>query len=181
MQGSINARSLKPPVKGDEVDRDKWHESTEKQKSAKDLEKKKEKKKNLERQALETCRAKSRQRGELEEDSPDEDDGDEGDDGSDDSEGMASRLDRILEGPPQADIAIPRTGAPKGASSGSRDGRQGESSLRRSRVDTPPAPAQGQIIPHPQTPPASKAGNRVKSLATGPLTRGRAAASSKGE
>lgn len=35
--------------------------------------------------------------------------------------------------------------------------------------------------PPPQPPPASKAGHRVKSLATGPLTRGRAAASSKGE
>ena len=41
-------------------------------------------------------------------------DGNEGDDGSDDSEGMATRLDRILEGPPQADVVVPRTGAPKG-------------------------------------------------------------------
>ena len=105
------------------------------------LKRKKEKKKNLERQALETRRAKSRQRGEPEEDSPNEDDGDEGDDGSDDSKGMASHLDRILEGPPQADIAVPWTGAPKGASSGSRDGQQGESSPRRSRAVTPPAPA----------------------------------------
>ena len=137
MQGSIDARSSKPPVKEDEVEHDKWRESAEKQKSTKDL----EKNKNLERQALETRRAKSRQRGEPEEDSPDEDDGDEGDDGSDDSEGMASRLDRILEGPPQADITVPRTGAPKGASSGSCDGQQGESSPRRSRVDNPPAPA----------------------------------------
>jgi len=60
VQGSIDARSSKPPVKEDEVNRDKRRESTEKQKSAKDLEKKKEKKKNLERQALDTCRAKSR-------------------------------------------------------------------------------------------------------------------------
>ena len=66
MQGSIDARSSKPPVKEDEVDHDKRHESTEKQKSAQDLKKKKEKKKNLERQALETRRAKSRQRGEPE-------------------------------------------------------------------------------------------------------------------
>ena len=153
----------------------------EKQKSAKDLEKKKEKKKNLERQALETRRAKSRQRGEPEEDSPDEDDGNEGDDGSDDSEGMAARLDRILEGPPQADVVVPRTGAPKGASSGSRDGQRGESSPRHSCTDTPPVRTQGQAVPRPQPAPASKAGHRVKSLATWPLTRGRAAASSKGE
>jgi len=84
-----------------------------------DLKKKKEKKKNLERQALETRRAKSRQRGEPEEDSPDEDDGGDGDDNSDDSEGMASRLDRILEGPPRADVDVPRTDAPKEGPSGS--------------------------------------------------------------
>ena len=70
VQGSIDARSSKPPVKEDEVDRDKWCESAEKQKSAKDFAKKKEKKKNLEHQALETCRAKSRHRGEPEEDLP---------------------------------------------------------------------------------------------------------------
>ena len=50
-------------MKEDDVDRDKRCESAEKQKSVKDLEKGKEKKKNLERQALETRRAKSRQRG----------------------------------------------------------------------------------------------------------------------
>ena len=72
MQGSIDARSSKPPVKEDEVDHDKGRESAEKRKSAMDLKKKKEKKKNLERQALETRRAKSRQRGEPEEESPDE-------------------------------------------------------------------------------------------------------------
>jgi len=60
MQGSIDARSSKPLVKEDDVDRDKRRESIEKLKSAKDLEKKKEKKKNLVRQALETHRAKSR-------------------------------------------------------------------------------------------------------------------------
>ena len=48
----IDARSSKPPVKEDDVDREKRHAFVEKQKSAKDLEKKKEKKKNLERQAL---------------------------------------------------------------------------------------------------------------------------------
>ena len=178
LQGSVDARSSRPLVKEDDVDRDKRRESMEKQKSEKDLEKRKEKKKNLERQALETRRAWSRQRGEPEEDSPDEDDGEEGDGGSHDSEGMASRLDRILEGLPQANMAIPRTGAPKGASSGSCDGQQGESSPHRSRADTPPAPAQGRVVSRPQPPPASKVGHRAKSMATGPLTRGRAAASS---
>jgi hypothetical protein len=162
---------LEASSKRGEVDRDKRRESAEKQKSTKDFEKKKGKKKNLERQALETCRAKSRQRGELEEDSPDEDDGEEGDNDSDDSEWMASRLDRILEGPSQTDIAIPRTGAPKGASSGSRDGQQGEPSLHRSRADTPPTPAQGRAVSRPQPPPTSKAGHRAKSMATGPLTQ----------
>jgi len=85
----------------------------EKQKSMKDLEKKKEKKKNLERQALKKRHAMSRQRGESKEESPDEDDGGDGDDGSDDSEGMAARLDKILEGPPQADVDAAQMGAPK--------------------------------------------------------------------
>jgi len=59
-QGSIDAWSSRPPVKEDDADRDKRHESAEKQKSAKDLEKKKEKKKNLEQQALDKRRANSR-------------------------------------------------------------------------------------------------------------------------
>jgi len=137
VQGSIGARSSKPPVKEDDVDRDKRRESVEKLKSAKDSEKKKEKKKNLARQALETRRAKSRQRGELEEESPDEDDGGDGDDDSDDSEGMASRLDRILEGPPQTGVDVPSMGVPKGAPSRHRESQQRESSPRRSRADTP--------------------------------------------
>jgi len=62
-QGSIDARSSRPLVKEDDVDRERRHEFAEKQKSTKDLEKKKEKKKNLERQALEKRRVKSRQRG----------------------------------------------------------------------------------------------------------------------
>ena len=70
---------------------------------------------------LEKHCVKSRQKWESKEESPDEDDGNEGDDDSDDSEGMAARLDRILEGPPQADVDVPRTGAPKRASGGSRD------------------------------------------------------------
>ncbi|XP_021321746.1 uncharacterized protein LOC110437593 [Sorghum bicolor] len=179
--GSIDVRCSKPPVKGDEVDRDKRRESAEKQRSAMDLKKKKEKKKNLKRQALETRRVKSRQRGEPEEESPDEYDGGDGDDNNDDSEGMASRLDRILERPPQTDVDASRTGAPKGGPSGSRDSQQRESSPRRSRADTPLEPTPSRAVPHPQSPPASKAGHRVKSLATGPLTRGRAVASSKGE
>ena len=96
------------------MDRDKRRESVEKLKSAKDLEKKGEKKKNLALQALETRRAKSWQRGEPEEESPDEDDGGHGDDDSDDSEGMVSRLDQILEGPPQTSVDIPQTGVPEG-------------------------------------------------------------------
>ena len=146
-----------------------------------DLKKKNEKKKNLERQALETRRSKSRQRGEPEEESPDEDDGGDDDDDSDDSEGMASRLDRILEGPPRTDVDAPRTGAPKGEPSGSLERQQRDSSPRRPRADTPPAPAQSQSVPRPQPPPAPKAGDRAKPQAMGPLTRGRAAASGKGE
>jgi len=46
-------------VKEDDADRDKRRESAKKSKSAKDLENKKEKKKNLSRQALETRRVKS--------------------------------------------------------------------------------------------------------------------------
>ena len=103
------------------MDRDKRRESVEKPKSAKDLEKKKEKKKNLARQALETRRAKSKKREEPEEESPDENDGSDGDDDSDDSEGMASGLDRILEGPPQTGADIPWTGVPEGWPSGSHE------------------------------------------------------------
>jgi hypothetical protein len=106
----------------------------EKQKSTKDLEKKKEKKKNLERQALEKRHAKSRQMGESEEESPDEDDGNDGGDDSNDSEGMVARLDKIHEGPPQVDVDVPRTGGPKGASGGPREVQRRESSPSRSRA-----------------------------------------------
>ena len=153
------------------MDRDKRRESAEKLKSVKDLEKKGEKKKNLARQALETCRAKSRQRVEPKEESPDEDDGGDGDDDSDDSEGMASRLDRILEGPPRGDVDVPWTGATK----------EGPGGSHRPRADTPPVLVPSRAIPHPQPPPASKADSWVKYRVTGPLTRGRAAASDKGE
>jgi len=56
--------------------------------------------------------------GEPEEESPNEDNGGDGDDDSDDSEGMASRLDRILEGPPQTGVDVPRTGVPRGRQAG---------------------------------------------------------------
>jgi len=129
-------------VKEDEVDRDRRHQSAEKLKSAKDSARKGEKKKNLNRQALDARRAKSRQRGEPEEESPSEDDDD--DEGSDDSEGMASRLDRILEGPARGDVDVPRTEIPK----------EGPSGSHRPRADAPPAPMTGQVAPRP--PPAPR-------------------------
>ena len=154
-------------MKEDEVDRDRRRQSAEKLKSAKDSAKKGEKKKNLDRQALEARRAKSRQRGEPEEESPSDDDDDDED--SDDSEGMASRLDRILEGPPRGDVDVPRTETPK----------EGPSGSHRPRADMPPAPSTGQVAPRP--PPAPRGGGHARPQATGPLTRGRAAASEKGE
>jgi len=54
-------------MKEDEVDRDRRRQSAEKLKSAMDSVKKGEKKKNLDRQALDVRRAKSRQGGEPEE------------------------------------------------------------------------------------------------------------------
>ncbi|XP_021319185.1 nascent polypeptide-associated complex subunit alpha, muscle-specific form-like [Sorghum bicolor] len=113
----------------------------------------------------------SRQRGEPEEESPSEDDGGAGDDDSDDSEGMASRLDQILEGSSRGDVDTPRTGAPK----------EGPGGSHRPRADTPPAPTPSQVAPRPQPPPSPKAGGQAKPQATGPLTCGRAAASEKGE
>ena len=83
-----------------------------------DSQKKGEKKKNLDRQALEACRSKSRQRGEPEEESPSNDDGDDDED-SDDNEGMASHLDRILEGPPRDDVDPPWRETPKEGPGGS--------------------------------------------------------------
>ena len=170
-QGQIDVRSSRPLVKEDEVDHDKRRQSAEKLKSAKDSEKKGKRKNNLDRQALVARRAKSRQRGEPEEESPSEDDGGDGDDDSDDSEGMASRLDWILEGPPRGDVDAPRMGMAK----------EGPGGSHRPRADTPPAPATHRAAPRPQPPPAPKAGGQAKPQATGPLTRGRAAASEKGE
>jgi len=146
-----------------------------------DLKKKNEKKKSLERQALEIRRSKSTQRGEPEEESPDEDDGSGDNDDSDDSVGMASCLDQILEGPPRDDPDAPRTGAPKEGPSESLERQQRELSSRRSRADTPPTPAQSRSVLSPQPPPVPKAGDRAKPQATGPLTRGRAVASGKVE
>jgi len=151
----------------DEVDRDKRRQSAEKLKSAMDSAKKGEKKKNLDRQALEARRAKSKQRGEPEEESPNDDDDDDED--SDDSEGKASRLDRILEGPPRGDVDAPRTETQK----------EGPSGSHRPRADTPPAPKAGRVAPRP--PPAPTESGHARPQATGPLTRGRAAASEKGE
>jgi len=88
---------------------------------------------------------------------------------------MATRLDRILEGPPRADVNTSCVGASKRPLGGSRDGQQKEALPRSSRADTPPAPTQGRAIPQLQLPPASGADHWVKTMATGPLTRGRAA------
>ena len=169
-QGQIDVRSSRPPLKEDEVDDDARRWSAEKQKSPKDSAKKGEKKKNLDRQALEACRAKSRQRGEPEEESPSDDEGGDGDEDSDDSEGMASRLDRILEGPSRGDVDAPRMETPK----------EGPGGSHRPRADTPhPVPATGQVALRP--PPAPKMSSHARPQATGPLTRGRAATSEKGE
>ena len=138
-QGRIDVWSSRPPVKEDEVDRDARRRSAEKSKSAKDSRKKGEKKKNLDRQALEACRSKSRQRGEPEEESPSDDDGDDNED-SDDSEGMASRLDRILEGPPRDDVDPPQMEIPK----------EGPGGSHRPRADTPPVPVTGRVAPRPR-------------------------------
>ena len=70
LQGWIDVRSSRPPVKEDEVDRDRRRLSAKKQKSAKDSEKKGKRKKKLDRQALEARRAKSRQRGSLKKNPP---------------------------------------------------------------------------------------------------------------
>ena len=132
---------MKPPVKEDDVEREKRRTSAKKHKSMQDVERKKEKRKNLERQALKERRAKARREGRLEEDSPDEDDDDEDDE---DSEGMAAHLDRVLQGPPQADVSSSRAGASKGPQGGAREGCQKEASPRRSRDDTPPVLARGR-------------------------------------
>ena len=162
-------------MKEDDTECEKRRDSAEKHKSVKDTRKKKEKKKNLEWQALEERRAKSRHEGEPEEESPDEDDSDDDDD-DDDSEGMAAQLDRAVQGLPQIDVSSLRVGASKGPQGEPRDERQKEVSPRRPCSDTPPASAQGRAVPPSQHIPASGLGRRVKTSMTGSLTRGRAAA-----
>ena len=88
---------------------------------------------------------------------------------------MAARLDRIFEDPPRADFDISRAGATKKSSGGARNEQQKEASPRRSRAETPPAPVRGRAASQPQAPLASGPGHRVKTLAMGALTRGRAA------
>jgi len=79
--------------------------------------------------------------GESEEDSPNEDDENDDDDGNDDSEGMAARLDWILQDLPQTDVSTSRAGASKGPQGEPRDGCQKEASPRHPRADTPLAHA----------------------------------------
>ena len=90
---------------------------------------------------------------------------------------MAAHLDRILEDLPQTDIATSLAGASKEPQGEPRDGHQ------KGQADTPPAHAQGRAVPPSQPLLVSGLGHRVKTLMTGPFTRGRAAvvASSQGE
>ena len=53
---------------------------------------------------------------------------------------MAASLDRILDDLPRTDVDTSRAGASKGPLGGPHDGQQKETSLSRSRADTPPAP-----------------------------------------
>jgi len=96
---------------------------------------------------------------------------------------MATRLDKILEGPSRADVDTSRVGASSRPSGGSHDGQQREVPQRRSRADTPPAPAQGRAPSQPPLPPVPGAGHRAKTMTIGPLTRGHVAvvASSQGD
>ena len=87
--------------------------------------------------------------GESEEDTPDEDDENDDDDDGDDSEGMAARLDQILQDLTQTNVTMSRAGAFKGPQGEPRDGSQKEASPHRPHADTPPAPAQGRAVPPP--------------------------------
>ena len=153
-------------MKEDDAEHEKRRASAEKHKSVKDAEKK-EKKKSLERQALEECLAKSRHEGEPEEESPDEDDSDDDDD---DSDGMAARLDRAVQGQPQIDVPSSRAGASKGPQRKPYNRCQKEASSCRPRGDTPPAPTQGRVVPPLQPLLAFGPGRRVKSSMMAPLT-----------
>ena len=162
-------------MKEDDTEHEKRRASTEKHKSMQDAEKKKGKRKNLERQVLEERRAKQRCGGEPKEESPDDDDGNDDDD-NDDPEGMAARLDRVLQGLPQTDVSSSRVEASKRPQNRDHDGRQKETSPHRSCIDTPPTITQGRVALLPRPPQASDLGRRVTTSATRPLTRGCAAA-----
>jgi hypothetical protein len=157
-------------VKEDDAEHETRRASAEKHKTARDVEKK-EKRKNLERQALEECRGQVRREGRPEEDSPDEDNDDDFDD-DDDSEGMAACLDRILQAPPHADVSLSRMVAPKGSQGGEHEGRRRETSPRCPRADTPPATTRGRADLLPRPPQASGPGYQVKTSRTGPRCRG---------
>jgi hypothetical protein len=133
-------------VKEDDTECEKRRDSAEKHKSVKDTRKKKEKKKNLEWQALEEHRGKSRCEGEPEEDSPDEDDDGDDDDDDEDTKAMAAGLDQALQGLPQADVYSSCAGASKEPQGGDHDGHQKETSPRHPCTDTPPAPTQGRAV-----------------------------------
>ena len=114
-------------MKDDDVEHEKRRASAEKHNSMQEAERKKEKKKNLERQALEERHAKARREVIPEEYSPDEDDDDD-----EDSEGMAARLDRVLQGLLQSDVSSSRAETSKGPQGGDQDGRQKESNVSSS-------------------------------------------------
>lgn len=107
----IDARSSWPLVKEDDADREKRRTSAEKHKTALDAEKEKEKKKNIDWQTLEQRWTLARHEGWPKEDWPDKDDDDEDDD--DDSEGMAVRLNQLVQPPPQAGTLSTHVEAPK--------------------------------------------------------------------
>jgi hypothetical protein len=103
-------------MKEDNADREKRCASIEKHRTTQDTEKKKEKRRNIKRQALEQRRAQPRREGRPKEHSSDEDD-------DDDSEGMAARLDRILQVPPQAGASPSHAEASKGPQGREHEGR----------------------------------------------------------
>jgi len=105
---------MKPPVKEDNIDREKRRASVEKQKFTKDAEKKKDQEEEPRATSAHGTSSQVKVWGESEEDTPDEDD--ESDDGNDgkDSEGIAARLDRILDDLPRSDVETSRVGLPRG-------------------------------------------------------------------
>jgi hypothetical protein len=87
-----------------------------------DAEKKKEKKKNIARHALEQRWAQARCEGKPEEDSPDEDAEEDDDDDDDDVEGMGAHLDRLLQLPPRAGVSSMQEESSKEPQSGEHGG-----------------------------------------------------------